>query len=207
MPTNCPFCGWQSQTILEATANFVLIADKFPLVEGHTLVIPKAHSRCLGETPADRQAELVRLVTYAQQKLARLYGRIGAWENGGIRQSVRHAHLHLLPLPGDRTLEFGARMWESGRIVPLENWEGLFEWHAANGFYQLFQIGVDAPPHVLKPATGDKRYNEVGWARLNQVGVWSVLRSRLLKYRNPQMRQKLVIKWHAANDYLRFAAH
>jgi diadenosine tetraphosphate (Ap4A) HIT family hydrolase len=207
VPTKCPFCGWQRQTILEETANFVLIADKFPLAEGHTLIIPKDHARCIGETPGDRQAEFIRLATHAQQKLARLYGRVGVWENGGIHQSVRHAHLHLLPLPGGRAIEFGSQMWESGRIVPLENWQGLFDWHAANGFYQLFQTDVNESLHILKPAPRGKVLNEVGWARLNQIGVWGVLRARLLKYRHPQMRQKLVIKWQAANDYHRFAAH
>lgn len=202
----CPFCNWQSQDILEETPNFVLLADRYPLIEGHSLLIPKVKLPCIGAIPAEQQAEFLQLLNRAQTRLSQLYGEIGAWENGGIRQEVKHAHLHLFPLPRQRTLELPRHFWNKNWIIRLENWPHLFEWYNNNGFYQLFQTTTSEPPHILKSIVQEKRYNALSRARLRQIGVWSFIRARVIRRNGPRLRQNLLLKWNnSANDYKRFA--
>lgn len=203
---NCPFCHWQGQDILEETANFVLLADRYPLVEGHSLLIPKVNLTCIGAIPAEQQSEFLNLLKKAQTRLTNIYGAVSAWENGGIRQQVKHAHLHLLPLPPQRTLEFPDHFWQAAWIVQLENWEKLFEWHKLHGFYQLFQTAPDQPPHLLTPEAQRRRYNEVSRARLRHVGLWSFVQARVVKKRGPKLRENLMLKWQMTDDSKRFAA-
>ncbi|MEI6045915.1 MAG: HIT family protein [Chloroflexota bacterium] len=193
----CPFCNWQTQDILEETRNFCLITDLYPLIEGHSLIIPKTHRRCIGEIPPEEQAEFLALWIYAKSQLEQIYGWVSNWENGGIRQAIKHAHLHLLPIGTQKTMELPAKMWQSGRIVRLDGWSALFEWHKTNGFYQLFQAGGDEPLHILRPSATwtKKKMDEADWVRVRQMGMWNFIKARIIRKNGLQMRQKFKTKW------------
>ncbi len=98
------FCGDRRnlpETLFE-TAHFFAIPDLFPLTPGHILIIPKRHYPCYGAVPARFERELeqaVQRVRAFQQDDMGLEPLI--WENGGSAagQSVRHAHLHIIPMP------------------------------------------------------------------------------------------------------------
>jgi diadenosine tetraphosphate (Ap4A) HIT family hydrolase len=155
----------------------------------------------MGEIPPEEQAEFFKLWNYAKGQLEQIYGWVSSWENGGIRQSVRHAHLHLIPIEKQRILEFPTEMWQNGRIVPLASWSELFEWHQANGFYQLFQAGGDEPLHILRPndkkikKENKKKLDEADWVRVRQMGVWSFIKGRIIHKNGSQVRQKFKTKW------------
>ncbi len=197
MSGTCPFCRWQSQNVLEETKNFCLIADLYPLSEGHSLIITKQHCVCMGELEGAEQVEFLKLRAYAQAQLEKIYGWVSFWENGGMRQTVQHAHLHLIPLAKDNRLDFSAKIWQAGRIVRLESWKALFEWHKTNGVYQLFCNGGDEPPHLLRPQPNWKMngVDEADWVRLKQLGTWRYIKRRVIRRGSPEMRQQLKIKW------------
>ncbi len=197
MNENCPFCHWQTQQVLRETQNFCLIADKHPLREGHSLIIPKIHRQCLGELPSEQQTEFLVLLQYSKQILEQLYGYVSCWENGGINQSIAHAHLHLLPVSSNRPIQFSKEMWQSGRITRLENWAALFEWYKTNGYYRLFQNGGIEPPHVVRPLPdhNEKSLDETSLVRLRQIGWWGFIKTRIIRRGGPQMCSRFLAKW------------
>ena len=69
MPTACPFCEIpESRTILHGSTTFA-IEDKYPVSEGHTLVIPKRHFATYWEATASEKLELWGLVDQVRERL------------------------------------------------------------------------------------------------------------------------------------------
>jgi len=82
----------------ERTLAFMDIA---PVVKGHTLVIPKAHSDSMRDTPAEVLQDLVpvvRLVARAQFEGLGAAGVNVTQANGAVAgQVVPHIHFHVIP--------------------------------------------------------------------------------------------------------------
>lgn len=79
------------------TADFMAFLDVFPLVEGHTLVIPKAETDYIFDIEDDKLAQFhvfSKKVARAMQK-AIPCKRIGV---AVIGLEVPHAHIHLVPM-------------------------------------------------------------------------------------------------------------
>ena len=94
----CAFCKrTEISYILKETPNFLLAADHAPLVEGHTLIIPKEHHACYGEVPSNLDAELFSLKNEIQRFFTHCYAPVVFWEHGIFKQTVFHAHLHCFP--------------------------------------------------------------------------------------------------------------
>jgi diadenosine tetraphosphate (Ap4A) HIT family hydrolase len=101
MPVRCPFCNPDEVRVwLRGEAGLVLW-DAFPVVEGHTLVVPRKHVTSLYDLPPEQQAALWQLVAEARQLLAtrvRAAGfNIGLNDGQAAGQTVMHAHIHLIP--------------------------------------------------------------------------------------------------------------
>lgn len=85
--------------------NCYAFLDINPLVEGHTLVIPKTEVDYIFDLPEDKYAKLfafARKVAAAQKK-AIPCKRIGVAVLG---MEVPHAHIHLVPLQSEADLDF-----------------------------------------------------------------------------------------------------
>lgn len=130
-----------------------VILNKFPLDEGHALVIPKRPVRRLRElSQAERHAMMDLVVTYQQLWLQRPDHQDQAYDfsvyvnDGPIAgQSVAHAHIHVLPisernpLPGGTLREGYYRKARYPRMTPRRYAhyqktypDELYGWFSAN---------------------------------------------------------------------------
>lgn len=86
--------------------NHFAFLDAMPLVEGHTLVIPKKEIDLIFDLESD---EFKNLWAFAQQVAKKVGGAIPCIRVGiavvGIE--VPHAHIHLVPLNSMQDLNFG----------------------------------------------------------------------------------------------------
>ena len=97
---DCPFCNLNRE-ILAYNASAFAVRDAFPVSEGHTLVIPKAHESSLtslSNTDYSRCFDLVRSVTRDLQEKYEPDGfNIGVNIGEAAGQTVSHAHIHVIP--------------------------------------------------------------------------------------------------------------
>ena len=131
---SCVFCA-----IVDGTApairvyeddDYLAILDIRPIVRGHTLVIPKAHTVDLTDTPPATLAEMVRIGQRIGQ--AARASELGADGNNiaindgkAAFQSVFHIHLHVAPRHDGDKLSFAKGLVvrrdpdreETGRIL------------------------------------------------------------------------------------------
>lgn len=79
--------------------------DISQVTKGHTLIIPKAHTKNIYETPSEIASELFARVPQIANAIKSTYQPIGMnlLNNNGkaADQSVFHLHLHLIPRYGD----------------------------------------------------------------------------------------------------------
>lgn len=99
---DCPFCHLAADvTILCETEATLAILDRFPVSEGHTLIIPKGHTSNYFDLSPDEQTELWTLVNRAKQQLDSLYHpdgyNVGININPAAGQTIFHVHIHLIP--------------------------------------------------------------------------------------------------------------
>lgn len=115
---NCPFCNDNRKKFLTENSydvrsmyfyedsDFSVSPDLSPLVTGHLLIIPSKHLASFGELTDLSILERMRQVT------ERLLGSddLLIFEHGAVLEgeggaSVGHAHLHIMPRPGNMTVE------------------------------------------------------------------------------------------------------
>jgi histidine triad (HIT) family protein len=116
----CPFCeintGRAPATFVHEWSNAIAIVPLNPVVEGHTLVIPKTHVADFADDPdvtgatARRAAQLCRDLDLVHANLITSRGREAT-------QSVFHLHLHLVPRAANDGL---ALPWYSGRTRKVQ---------------------------------------------------------------------------------------
>ena len=101
---NCPHCDPKSFALkhpLITTDNFTVVCDVHPLIEGHILIIPKAHLSCVGEFSKPLFKEFLSLYQKTSKFLKNTYGSTSSFEHGKIGQTVFHSHVHLMPFKGE----------------------------------------------------------------------------------------------------------
>jgi diadenosine tetraphosphate (Ap4A) HIT family hydrolase len=89
--------------IMSSSDNFNVLPTLGQIVEGHTLIAPKAHYTAAADFPAQLLPELKSVVDLVQSGIAATYGRSIVFEHGMRGCSpggcgVTHAHIHVLPL-------------------------------------------------------------------------------------------------------------
>ena len=99
MANNCPFCE-----VTEPVINGNLIYtrfDKYPVTEGHMLIVPKRHVATFFDATEEEKAEILKVIDVAKSMLDNRYSPDGY--NIGINvgetagQTVMHLHVHLIP--------------------------------------------------------------------------------------------------------------
>ena len=130
---DCVFCNPTSLShILLKTERFLLVADYAPLVEGHMLIIPRAHYACYGALPLEIEPELVDLKRRVARFFRAKYRPAVFFEHGVFRQTVFHAHLHALPF-GPINLQLFELAHPDGR--PVAGLADLRAWYNERGHY------------------------------------------------------------------------
>jgi histidine triad (HIT) family protein len=100
---DCIFCKIVSGKIpsrkIHETSKSVAFLDAFPLIKGHTLVIPKTHYTKIQEMTKSDNADLFETVRILTGKIERLApSSLVAVHNGKESgQEVPHVHVHLIP--------------------------------------------------------------------------------------------------------------
>jgi ATP adenylyltransferase len=96
----CVFCSLETETIAENNNSFAIF-DKYPVNEGHVLVIPKRHVANYFELNFTEQLSLWNLTNFVRTILEKRYQpdgfNVGINVNEAGGQTVHHVHVHLIP--------------------------------------------------------------------------------------------------------------
>lgn len=99
--TDCPLCRSEDRPILCANEHAVVIPDKYPVADGHVLVVPKRHLSSVFDATTEELAAVWELVDVARRSLARTHRpdgfTIGVNDGEAAGQTVMHGHIHVIP--------------------------------------------------------------------------------------------------------------
>lgn len=100
--TVCPFCQPDPQReIIAASSTAFAIFDKFPVNEGHALIIPRRHCAAYFELREEEQAACWLLVNKVKTLLEQQFHpdgfTVGINVGTAAGQTVPHVHIHLIP--------------------------------------------------------------------------------------------------------------
>ena len=99
---DCIFCNpnSQSELILESATAYAIF-DKFPVSNGHTLIIPKNHCANYFELSFKEQSACWFMINKTKEILQKKFNpdgfNIGININESAGQTISHAHIHLIP--------------------------------------------------------------------------------------------------------------
>ncbi len=100
--TPCPFCDPSMETESCGSNELVLSRlDKYPVSEGHTLIVPRVHEPDFLKLDAETQAAMMAMAAEIANRRLKEPGVTGC--NIGLNigrsagQTVDHAHLHVIP--------------------------------------------------------------------------------------------------------------
>lgn len=98
----CPFCNPDSEReLLLETATAYAILDKFPVSNGHTLIIPKKHVSDYFQLSFKEQSACWFMLNKAKEILTESYKpdgfNVGININESSGQTIPHVHIHLIP--------------------------------------------------------------------------------------------------------------
>jgi histidine triad (HIT) family protein len=93
--------------------DLIAFLDKYPIVDGHTLLVPKRHYERLGEIPRDLAAKLFTKAQELNETIMRRMSAQGANisvnDGKAAHQLVPHIHLHIIPRKANDGVTFSAR--------------------------------------------------------------------------------------------------
>ena len=98
---NCIFCNLTEGALFGQCELTVTQLDKYPVSEGHTLVIPKRHIETFFDATREEVAALMEAVRNAKEKLDEEFSpdgyNIGTNSGECAGQTVPHLHIHVIP--------------------------------------------------------------------------------------------------------------
>ena len=114
----CVFCdivrGRQNAYTLYEDDSHMAILDKYPLVRGHSLIIPKRHYSVLPEMDARSVGKLFSLVSLVAPAILKATGteafNVGQNNGEAAKQVVPHVHVHIIPRRPDERVDWSARL-------------------------------------------------------------------------------------------------
>ena len=97
---NCIFCDLDRAILVETELSLAFL-DRFPVSQGHTLVIPRRHVVSPWEMTAEEYADAFNLVKQVKDLLQERFDpqgfNIGVNCGEAAGQTVFHAHIHIIP--------------------------------------------------------------------------------------------------------------
>ncbi len=103
MRADCPFCYETiKQRIADRLGSVVAVKDRFPVTEGHHLIITRRHTADLFSMTDDEKQDAMELITKLRLKILDQDPAVTGF-NVGINcglsagQTIFHAHIHLIP--------------------------------------------------------------------------------------------------------------
>jgi len=101
MPHVCPFCSIDPASVVHEGPLSFVIWDRYPVSEGHALVVAKRHVASWFDATVDEQRELMAGAEVVKREIEARFGAEGF--NLGVNvgavagQTVPHLHLHVIP--------------------------------------------------------------------------------------------------------------
>lgn len=96
----CLFCDLAEHNVIENDLCY-MIYDKFPVAQGHSLIIPKRHMETVFEMNSAEWSSAGDLIKQAKAEIEKQYQPLGynIKVNCGkvAGQEIMHAHIHLIP--------------------------------------------------------------------------------------------------------------
>lgn len=92
--------------------NWVAILDKYPIVEGHVLILPKTEVSHLNELSKDQLIEMGPAIKHVSMMLTKVYGEgilVSIKCGKGSARTVSHLHIHVIPRRA------GDRLWDGSK--------------------------------------------------------------------------------------------
>ncbi|MFZ2259059.1 MAG: HIT family protein [Clostridiaceae bacterium] len=97
----CIFCKLSTGPHVMENDFFYGNFDKYPVTEGHLLVIPKRHIETLFELTAAERTALLELIEQSKDFLQKTYHpdgfNFGVNQGEAAGQTIPHLHLHIIP--------------------------------------------------------------------------------------------------------------
>ena len=115
MSENCPFCDRKQfeERLIAKTEGFYIIATLGQITDsGYVLLFPDEHTLCMGALSREQTSTMLGLAKKICSALTQKYKLeqarqslypITLFEHGIVGQTIKHAHLHLLPTILDLT--------------------------------------------------------------------------------------------------------
>jgi ATP adenylyltransferase len=102
MKSTCPFCKIDSEReVIIESPNAYSVYDRFPVSNGHALVIPRRHIADYFELTLEEQSACWSMVNSVRQILLKKYKpdgfNVGINVNKEAGQTIPHVHIHLIP--------------------------------------------------------------------------------------------------------------
>jgi len=114
---NCVFCAYEPGRILAENELFYAIRDKYPVTQGHTLIVSKRHCETYFDLNSAEVVALQELSILVRARLEKDYACSGfnlAMNCGASAgQSIGHFHLHIIPRGKGRDSTLNPRVRES----------------------------------------------------------------------------------------------
>ena len=101
----CPFCQIAARNadveLVASSDHSIAFYDRYPISDGHTLIIPRHHEADLFALNSDERADTWALLDTVRELLAERFNpdgfNVGVNSNEAAGQTVDHAHIHLIP--------------------------------------------------------------------------------------------------------------
>ena len=101
MNKNCIFCDIEHERVLAETELCFAIRDRFPVSDGHTLIIPKRHVSNYFDLTDDEVMAMQAMMKAQKEQLDTELSpdgyNIGINVSEAAGQTVFHVHMHLIP--------------------------------------------------------------------------------------------------------------
>ena len=171
----CVFCRRADLShILHETEHFLVLADHAPVVEGHLLILPRAHYACYGALPAALDDEFLGVKSRVTAFCQTTYQPPVFFEHGVYHQSVFHAHLHAIPL-GSFPVDISDLAALHG--TPILTQEDVRAWYASRGHYFYLERLIGQRPSseaIIFPPEGALYRRVLGLLReqTGEPGGW-----------------------------------
>lgn len=152
------------------TEHFNVVADDYPLTEGHILIIPKENISCVGEFSDDLLREFQKLYDQFSTFVKDAYGSVSTFEHGRLGQTIYHAHVHILPFEGDAEQIIGEGI---SHLTPVDDFKDLKNAYNKDGRYLFFSTGDYK--YLVDTDLGYPRFFRGRFAKalgIEQVGNW-----------------------------------
>lgn len=97
----CVFCDIKEESVFLENDHATAFFDKYPVSNGHVLIIPKQHFESYFDIPDKIKINMLKLMDEAKNELEKSYSpdgfNIGINVGAAAGQTVFHCHIHLIP--------------------------------------------------------------------------------------------------------------